>query len=109
MTEYPTIMGIMKTMLPSPPKVVLPITDAKVLGEILRQVRKESGMTLVDTAESVGIAKQTLSDLENGRVSVGINTVLKIANDLGLCLFAVPRHEQNRIQSILEQFHSERS
>lgn len=100
---------MMKTLIALQVNAALPITNVKVLGAILRQARKKSGMTLVDTAESIGITKQTLSDLENGRVSVGINTVLKVVNDLGLCLFAVPRHEQDRIQKILEQFHSERS
>jgi DNA-binding XRE family transcriptional regulator len=63
------------------------------IGAVIRATRKAAGLTLVDAAALIGIAKQTLGDLERGRSSVGIHIVLKVLNDLGLGIVIAPKKE----------------
>jgi transcriptional regulator with XRE-family HTH domain len=63
------------------------------IGSVIRATRKAAGLTLVDAAALIGIAKQTLGDLERGRSSVGIHIVLKVLNDLGLEILVAPKKE----------------
>jgi transcriptional regulator with XRE-family HTH domain len=63
------------------------------IGSVIRATRKAAGLTLVDAAALIGIAKQTLGDLERGRSSVGIHIVLKVLNDLGLGIVVAPKKE----------------
>jgi transcriptional regulator with XRE-family HTH domain len=67
------------------------IANAKELGALIRLARKQSGLTLLEAAASIGIAKQTLSDLERGRSSVGIQITLKVLRDLGLGILVAPK------------------
>lgn len=53
------------------------------IGERIRTERKRQGLTQQDLAQYAGIAKQTLSDLENGS-SKSTTTLPKIAERLGL-------------------------
>jgi DNA-binding XRE family transcriptional regulator len=63
------------------------------IGAVIRATRKAAGLTLVEAAAFIGIAKQTLGDLERGRSSVGIHIVLKVLNDLGLGIVVAPKKE----------------
>jgi DNA-binding XRE family transcriptional regulator len=63
------------------------------IGSVIRATRKAAGLTLVEAATFIGIAKQTLGDLERGRSSVGIHIVLKVLNDLGLGIWVAPKKE----------------
>jgi transcriptional regulator with XRE-family HTH domain len=63
------------------------------IGSVIRATRKAAGLTLVDAAALIGIAKQTLGDLERGRSSVGIHIVLKVLHDLGLGIVVAPKKE----------------
>ena len=79
---------------PSDPIVV----DATVLGAAVRAARTGTGMTLEDAAAFLGVAKQTLGDLERGKASVGLGLALKIANGIGVALFVVPAAEREQIR-----------
>jgi y4mF family transcriptional regulator len=56
------------------------------LGERIRGRRAELGWTQDQLAQKAGISKSFLSDLENGKRSVGANNLLDIARALGVSL-----------------------
>jgi len=56
------------------------------LGERIKSRRQELGWTQDDLAGKAGISKGFLSDLENGKRSVGAETLLDLAGVLGLSL-----------------------
>lgn len=49
------------------------------LSERLRALRKNRGWTLAQTAETAGVAKSTLSKIENGQMSPTYDMLLKLA------------------------------
>jgi HTH-type transcriptional regulator / antitoxin HipB len=56
---------------------------AEDLGRIIRQKRKEDGLTLHDAAAICGVSHVFLSALEIGKESVRLNKVLKVTSCLG--------------------------
>ena len=54
------------------------------LGSIIREHRKKSGLTQQDLAEIVGVGKTVVFDLEKGKDTVKLSTLLKILNGLNL-------------------------
>lgn len=85
------------TAFPSDPIV----SDAAVLGNAVRAARTGAGLRLADAAALLGVAKQTLSDLENGKGSIGLGLALKIAEGLGATLFVVPSTEREKTRRLL--------
>jgi DNA-binding XRE family transcriptional regulator len=79
---------VKKTPFPSIPI----LQDAEVLGAAVRACRTEAGMTIDEAAMSLGVAKQTLHDLEMGKPTVGLGLVLKITQGLGLSLIVLQKH-----------------
>jgi DNA-binding XRE family transcriptional regulator len=77
--------------------------DANVLGAAVRAARTGAGMTLADAALSIGVAKQTLANLEAGAPGVSLGLVLKITQALGLGLVVIPRYQQARVAKLLQQ------
>jgi transcriptional regulator with XRE-family HTH domain len=71
------------------------------IGILIRSARKATGLTIVEAAASIGIAKQTLSDLERGRSSAGMQIVLKVLQDFGLGMVIVPKKDVELIQRTL--------
>ena len=60
------------------------IQTAADLGTLIRQKRKEDGLTLHDAAAICGVSHVFLSALENGKESVQLNKVLKVTSCLGV-------------------------
>lgn len=58
-----------------------PDTDAK-LGESLRKIRKERGMTLIEAGERSGMPMSTISKIENNKMSLSYDKLLRICNAL---------------------------
>ncbi len=54
------------------------------LGSIIREHRKKSGLTQQDLAEIVGVGKTVVFDLEKGKDTVKLSTLLKILNGLNI-------------------------
>jgi transcriptional regulator with XRE-family HTH domain len=75
------------------------IVTSKDLGRIIRQKRKDDGLTLEEAAGVSGVSYAFLSALENGKETVQLNKVLQVTMCLGLVLeanvrtWAVPRGE----------------
>lgn len=88
---------VITTQFPTDPVV----DNAGVLGVAIRAARTSANMTLQDAAAFVGVAKQTLSDLERGKPSVSLGLALKIAEGLGVTLLVVPAAHRTRARQRL--------
>jgi transcriptional regulator with XRE-family HTH domain len=86
---------VVKVPFPPDPLVANPGT----LGAAIRAMRTDQGMTIEEAAMTIGIAKQTLSDIEAGKPTVGFGMVLKVAGELGVSLFVAPTRDRDKIQS----------
>jgi len=101
--KHPFMRRVVPLPFPSDPVV----TDAAKLGAAIRAARSNAGMTLVDAALALGISKQTLSDLETAKSSVGLGTTLHVAREMGVALFAVPAGEREIVRRAIMQLHTD--
>ncbi|MEM6439058.1 MAG: XRE family transcriptional regulator [Pseudomonadota bacterium] len=88
MTEAPP-PSILRAADEAPREPVAPID----LGARVREIRKTQGWTLEAAATRAGLARSTLSKIENGQMSPTFDAVQKLARGLGLTmpqLFAPP-------------------
>jgi transcriptional regulator with XRE-family HTH domain len=81
------------TVFPDNPE----LTSPKQLGAAIRAGRTGSNITLEQAALALGMAKQTLSDIENGKATVALGNVLAAAHGLGVSLFVVPSDQREAI------------
>jgi transcriptional regulator with XRE-family HTH domain len=58
-----------------------PERDAN-LGETLRRIRKERGMTLIEAGEKSGMPMSTISKIENNKMSLSYDKLVRICNAL---------------------------
>ena len=67
------------------------------LGARVRQLRKAGGLTLEQAAQQAGLARSTLSKIENGQMSPTYDALKKLAEGLSISvpqLFTPPRKDQ---------------
>ncbi len=67
------------------------------LGHRLRALRKDRGWTLEQAAQEVGLARSTLSKIENSQMSPTFEAVRKLASGLGISvpqLFTAPKSDK---------------
>lgn len=57
--------------------------DAFILGEKIKEQRKEAGLTQQQLADKIGTKKSYISRIENGHADVQISTLFRIFNGLG--------------------------
>ena len=67
------------------------ITTADDLGRVIKQKRKENGLTLEEAAAVCGVSYAFMSALENGKETVRLNKVLQVIKCQGIELEANPR------------------
>lgn len=67
------------------------ISSAEDMGRIIKQKRKEDGLTLEEAAAVCGVSYAFLSTLENGKETVRLNKVLQVLHCLGIELTADTR------------------
>jgi transcriptional regulator with XRE-family HTH domain len=67
----------------STPKINGPLTS-ELLGEFVRAKRTQSDLRLEDAALLCGVAKETLSKIENARGGVHFDNVLQVCKMLGV-------------------------
>lgn len=60
---------------------------SKQLGECIREMRLQTGLSQVEFGERCGFYQTYLSRIENGRANPTLNAVEVIANTLGLTVF----------------------
>lgn len=61
-------------------------TDSFIIGEIVRYHRKRSGLSQLELAELAGVGKTSVFDVEKGKASVRLNTLLAILSTLNITL-----------------------
>lgn len=81
----------------------LHLLDEVGFGAAVRAVRTSTGMTIADAAMMLGIARQTLQDLETGVGSVGIGLAMKIAKEIGVSFFVVPASQKAIVEKKLRE------
>jgi transcriptional regulator with XRE-family HTH domain len=64
------------------------VHTAEDIGRIVRQKRKDDGLTLEEAAAVCGVSYAFLSALENGKETVRLNKVLLVIRCLGIELEA---------------------
>ena len=90
----------------SPPEDPWVKTPAE-LGAAIRAARCAARMSIADAAMLLGIAKQTLSNLETAKGSVGIDTALRAANEFGVSVFAVSAAERELVRRAIQGIRAE--
>lgn len=74
------------------------VHSAKEIGLAIRKCRKNNGLTLTDVAGLTNVGIRFLSELENGKPTVRLDKLLRVANAMGLQLLIVsppdPRTEK---------------
>lgn len=62
-----------------------------ILGQTLRNARKQRNFTQANLSEMVGMSRATLSGIENGTITeIGIRKIMALCSVLGLELVAQP-------------------
>jgi transcriptional regulator with XRE-family HTH domain len=56
--------------------------DKEKFGQRLKTVRKEKGMTQIELAELASIGNKYISNIERGKVSISMDTFMKLVNAL---------------------------
>lgn len=54
------------------------------LAEIIREARKAAGLTQKELADHAGVAKNTVYDLEKGKMTVRYENILKVLDVLNI-------------------------
>jgi y4mF family transcriptional regulator len=67
------------------------LDNAEALGPLVRARRQELGVTQIELADIARTGVRFISDLETGKRSVRLETVLKVLDALGLELVARTR------------------
>ena len=81
-------------MKPQQPSKKIPygkITSVAELGVLVRQRRKETGLTQADAAGLLGVGARFLGELERGKPTLEVGKVLQSLDRLGLAIEVVRR------------------
>ncbi len=81
----------MKLELPPKPRMPGQLRDAADLGKILRDRRKQAGLTQKQLAEVCHCSPRFISELERGVAGGNIKQVIAVCREVGIDLFAKPR------------------
>ncbi|MCC8958759.1 helix-turn-helix transcriptional regulator [Bradyrhizobium sp. Pear77] len=61
------------------------------LGRLLRDARKQTGLTQEQVAERAGISRPRYCDIEQGIAAARANTLINVARALGMELMLIPQ------------------
>ncbi len=64
----------------------------RYLGNTIRQLRQQNGLTIADVADRAGISRGMLSKIENAQTATSLETVSKLAHALGVSMGTLFRH-----------------
>ena len=67
------------------------ISDPKQLGELIRQVRKEQGITQEDLSALAGVRPRLIGEIERNKLAAEVGKVFRVLASLGLVLPIQPR------------------
>ena len=78
------------------------VSEATVIENFIRASRTQSGMTLEEAALTIGIAKSTMQAIETHPHQVAFATVLKVAKEMGVSVFAVPAEQREVVRKMIK-------
>jgi len=61
-----------------------PIRTASDLGHVLKAVRRTAKVRIDDLSETVGVSKQTTTNVEQGKPTVQLGTVMRLLSEMGV-------------------------
>jgi transcriptional regulator with XRE-family HTH domain len=64
----------------------------RYLGTTIRDLRQKHKLTIAEVAEQTGISRGMLSKIENAQTATSLDTLVKIANALGVSMSTLFRH-----------------
>lgn len=70
---------------------MLPITSAEDLGRSLKMQRKLLGLTQIQAGNKFNLTQKTVSNIENGRPGVQLDTLFRLLSALNLEMYLGPR------------------
>lgn len=91
----------MKRVKPLPPPADLFVADSEAFGASIRAARCAAKMTLTEASLLLGIARQTLTNLETAKSSVSLDTALRAAREFGVSILAVPGGQREGVRRAL--------
>jgi transcriptional regulator with XRE-family HTH domain len=91
----------MARTLPRPTTVEPLARDPAALGRLVRNRRAQSGLRIDDAADMLGVSKDVLSRLENGR-SIGLDKLFKVLGGLGLNMLVVTNQQSGAVLDTLD-------
>lgn len=78
-----------------------------MIGKNVRKIRKEKGISILDLSKKTNLSKSTISDLETGKSSPTIDTLMKIADALGVDVQDFFRESCKKASEIVEDLEEE--
>jgi HTH-type transcriptional regulator/antitoxin HipB len=69
------------------------LNNSKELADYIKLHRKKLSRTQADVADNVGLMQKTISAIENSAGNSRIDTLFKIAHELGLSIELKPKQE----------------
>ncbi len=63
---------------------MIAISSSVTLGQVLKKYRKEQGLSQAEAGNKYNIAQSSISDIENGRPGVRLETLFRYMAALGL-------------------------
>ncbi|MFC5499127.1 helix-turn-helix transcriptional regulator [Caenimonas terrae] len=85
--------------IPTPADCLVP--DGKAFGASIRAARRAANMTLAEASLLLGVARQTLTNLETAKSSVSLDTALRAAREFGVAILAVPGGQREAVRRAL--------
>lgn len=67
------------------------VASPREIGRLIREKRKESGVTQEQAAALLGVGVRFLSELERGKPTAELGKVLHVLDKLGLSVWILPR------------------
>ena len=78
------------------------IRTRKELGQLLRELRRGLGLTQAQLAEIVGVNRRWVVQVEQGKTSVDLRTLLRALGALGVELHVRPRRTSDAAKELAD-------
>jgi transcriptional regulator with XRE-family HTH domain len=79
----------------------------KYLGRILRDTRKQAGLTQAQVAERAGITRPRYREIESGDAAARTTTLVNVARALGMELMLIPQSMVPGVHALLRPSEDE--
>jgi HTH-type transcriptional regulator/antitoxin HipB len=83
--------------------------DMQEIGLIMREARKQMGLSQEQLGRLLGMSRATISGIETGKIAeVGIRKMMALCATLGLELHAGKRHPYPTLQTLRQENHEKK-